>query len=62
MSDYPQVITPGAVCSSCEHHGLIIITSIGPLIKCKLYGAFYENNQAEHCINHYVPKIEEDKK
>ncbi len=56
MSDYPQIITPGARCSSCEHHGLIINTSIGLLVKCKLYGAFYENAQAQHCINYIVPK------
>lgn len=56
MSDYPQIITPGARCQHCKHHKLIISTSIGLLVKCSLYGAFYENDQAEHCINYIVPK------
>ena len=54
--DYESVITPGAKCTECDHHKEIIQTSIGPIVRCGLYGVFNENYQAEHCINHYVPK------
>ena len=51
--DYPQVITPDAKCTLCENRKLVIPTSIGPLVKCSLYGAINNNDQAEHCINYY---------
>jgi hypothetical protein len=54
--DYPQVITPGAKCTNCDNHGTIITTSVCPLVRCTLYGQVNENDQAEHCINYYVPK------
>jgi hypothetical protein len=52
--DYSIVITPGARCSNCKNDPQIINTSIGPLVRCPVYGQVNENFQAEHCINYYA--------
>ena len=56
MSDYPFVITPKALCEKCDHHKEVVTTSLEKMVRCGLYGCFYDNEQAEHCINYYEPK------
>lgn len=51
MSDYSFVITPGASCTNCKNEAKIIVPG---LIRCPIYGQYYNDDQAEHCIN-YCP-------
>lgn len=62
MSDYPFVITPKALCEKCDHRKETVKTSLGTMVLCGLYGCFYDNEQAEHCINYYIPKYKKTSK
>jgi hypothetical protein len=50
--DYPQIITPGALCDNCRHSKNAIKTSVETIVKCGLYGVYNSNTQAQHCVNH----------
>lgn len=55
--DYEGVIVPGARCSRCDHHKEVYEIPLSQnLVRCGLYGAMNDDDQAEHCINYYVPR------